>query len=85
MVMINVIPGQKVRILSVLNGRRRARRLYDLGIVPGVEIELVSRHPFKGPLIIKLGNTTLALGRSIAACIEVEDLGDKTGNGNYTI
>ena len=74
MVMVNVEPGQKVRVVQILNGKQRARKLFDLGIIPGAEVEMISRHPFRGPLVLKVGNTTLALGRNIAAAIEVTEI-----------
>lgn len=74
MVVLNVEPGQRVRVVNIEGGRQRGRRLMEMGIVPGAEILLVSRHPFKGPLVIKIGNSVLALGRNLAAGIEVEEL-----------
>lgn len=74
MVVLNVEPGQRVRVVNIEGGRHRGRRLMEMGIVPGAEILLVSRHPFKGPLVIKIGNSVLALGRNLAAGIEVEEL-----------
>jgi ferrous iron transport protein A len=74
MVMLNVDPGRKVRVTRIAGGERRTRKLFEVGIVPGAELELISRHPFKGPLLLKLGNAVLALGRDMAKNIEVEEI-----------
>ena len=73
MLMTTMKPGHKVHVLEILTDNPMARRLYEMGIMPGAEIEMLSRHPFKGPLIIKVGNTTLALDRRIADSIVVEE------------
>jgi len=63
--------GQKLKVLEI-EGRGAERRLFDMGIMPGAELELLARHPFRGPLVIKVGNADIALGRSIANKVKVE-------------
>lgn len=63
--------GQKLRVLKI-EGRGAERRLFEMGIRPGAELQLIARHPFQGPLVIKVGNADVALGRSIANKVKVE-------------
>jgi ferrous iron transport protein A len=63
--------GQKLKVLKI-EGRGSERRLFEMGIMPGVELILIARHPFKGPLVIRVGNADVALGRSIANKVKVE-------------
>jgi len=79
MYMVNLQPGQRARVLDTNRGGHASRRLFDLGIMPGSEIELVDKHPFHGPLVLKVGTAKLALGRGIAAGVTVEllEAGDK--------
>lgn len=63
--------GQKFKVLEI-EGKRAEKRLFELGIMPGAELELLARHPFRGPLVIKVGNADVALGRSIANKVKVE-------------
>ena len=52
-----------------------ARRLHELGFDEGVDVELLHRAPFGGdPLAVRVGNMVVALRRSMARLIEVEDL-----------
>lgn len=64
--------GRKVRVISINRGAGAEQRLLEMGIVPGVEVELLAKHPLKGPVIVKLDNTRIALGRNLANAIEVQ-------------
>uniref|UniRef100_A9A692 FeoA family protein n=1 Tax=Methanococcus maripaludis (strain C6 / ATCC BAA-1332) TaxID=444158 RepID=A9A692_METM6 len=47
------------------------RRFYELGILPGCKITLISRND-RGPVLIRVGNSKVALGRGMAQSIFVE-------------
>lgn len=47
-------------------------RLLEMGITPGVEVEVVRRAPLGFPMEIKLRGYLLSLRESEAKCIEVE-------------
>jgi ferrous iron transport protein A len=64
--------GQRGKVARILKGSTAERRLFEIGIVPGVMVKLLSRHPFQGPLLLEIGNARIALGRKIAASVEVE-------------
>ena len=50
-----------------------ARRLRELGFVPGEEVSLVARGPIGGePVLIQVGYTRFALRLSEAARVQVE-------------
>nr|HID59993.1 ferrous iron transport protein A [Desulfobacterales bacterium] len=63
--------GKRVRILAVNAGRRLQMRLASMGLVPGVEIEVISNN-FRGPFIVAVNDLRLVLGRGMAHKIEVE-------------
>jgi len=48
------------------------RFLGERGIVPGTDLELVERQPFDGPLFVRVGNKTHALGSVLARAMRVE-------------
>lgn len=48
-----------------------ARRLFDLGFVPGAPITLRRRAPFGGPLVISVADYEIALRGAQAQCIRV--------------
>lgn len=53
---------------------RMLRYLSELAILPGIELTLVSRAPFGGPLTISVDATEIAIGPALAAQILVEPL-----------
>ncbi|MFH2002735.1 MAG: FeoA family protein [Planctomycetota bacterium] len=62
--------GQKVRILAIHAGRGLKARLAEMGLTPGVEIEVVS-NGFHGPFIVAVKESRLMLGHGMAHKIEV--------------
>lgn len=51
-----------------------ARRLRDLGFVPGEVVRVAARAPFGGdPMLIQIGSTRFALRRQEAARVQVRD------------
>ncbi len=49
-----------------------ARRLFDLGLAPGVEVVMVRRAPLRDPVIYRVGDYEIALRRQQARCVRVE-------------
>jgi ferrous iron transport protein A len=66
--------GQKARIVSISSGGELGRRIRDMGLVPGSEIEVVGRAPLKDPVALRLKNFTLTLRNNEADAIQVEPL-----------
>ncbi|MDD3267752.1 MAG: FeoA family protein [Syntrophomonadaceae bacterium] len=67
-------PGQKGKVKSISKGSKAERKMFEMGIIPGVEIELLSCYPFKGPLLFNVGQMQIALGRGMAEAVDVEIL-----------
>ncbi len=68
----DVKEGREVRILSLEGGKGLRVRLTRMGIHPGDRV-IVERNSF-GPILIELHGNSIALGRGIAAKVEVEPL-----------
>jgi len=65
--------GLALRIVQVLGGGQRMRRLLEIGICPGAQIEIAASGRYR-PVIVKVGETRLAIGRNIAVSVIVEIL-----------
>ena len=65
-------PGQHARILAIEGGRELARRLGQMGIHPGDTISVSRRGAFRGPVLVSIHNSRVAIGRGIARRIRVE-------------
>lgn len=59
-------PGEKGKVVEITGGRRLISRLESLGIIPGAEITKISEQIMHGPVVIKIGNTQVAIGYGMA-------------------
>ena len=62
--------GEMVKMLSVEAGINLKSRLASMGLIPGVEIEVV-RNSSSGPFIVVVKGARLVLGRGMARKIMV--------------
>ncbi len=65
-----VQPGQKVRLVTVQAGRGLKTRLAEMGLVPGVELEVINSNS-AGPFIVAIKQSRIMLGRGMARRIVV--------------
>ena len=59
-------------VTAITAGGEMGRRLRDMGLVPGTEIEIVGRAPLKDPVALRLRGFTLTLRNNEADYIHVE-------------
>lgn len=68
--------GSRVVVKTIQsNGKGIVGRLYHMGILPGEKIEVISNKGH-GPIIVKIKETEIALGRGLARRIFVEVIND---------
>jgi len=58
-------------VIAAIEGGLR-HHLTDLGLRVGKRIKMVTRQPFKGPVVIQVDQVTLSLGKGLAHKIKVE-------------
>jgi len=68
--------GEKARFIEAMGGRGMISKLEAMGITPGAVITKISTQLMRGPIIIKSGNTQLAIGFGMAKKIIVESIGE---------
>ena len=73
MQLLDIPKGQKVRIINYRGGKGVGFKLRQLGLTPGKEIKVLRYAPMEGPIMIDVEGRSVALGRGIAARIQVED------------
>jgi len=73
----DLAPGQRARVVGYGTEVEpsAARRLFDLGIAPGIEVVMVRRAPLRDPVIYRVGDYEIALRGRQARCVRVETLG----------
>jgi len=64
--------GQTGTVVGVLGGHGFIRRLDALGIRPGKKVTKLSSTLFRGPVILRVNNTQVAVGFGMARKIIVE-------------
>ncbi len=64
--------GQKARILRLEGGHGFQRNLRLRGIREGKIVEVITRQPFGGPVIICVDEGEIAIGRGMASRVIVE-------------
>ena len=67
----NLPIGTAGRVTAVNGDNRIARRLMEMGVVPGVAVEVVKMAPFGDPIQIRVRGYSLAMRRNEADAIEV--------------
>lgn len=69
--------GERGRVIGYGAGVEpsAARRLFDLGLMPGIEVTMVRRAPLRDPVIFRVGDYEIALRGAQARSIHVEPLG----------
>jgi ferrous iron transport protein A len=70
--LVELKANQKAKVVEILGGLGLKQRLLSLGIYPGRELTKVSNFVLRGPVTVKVGRTTLALGYGMAQKILVE-------------
>ena len=62
--------GKKVKIKEVIGGEKLKKRLSELGVYNGTSIEII-KNDFSGPLILKVLDSKIVIGRGQAQKIIV--------------
>lgn len=62
-----------VKIVEITGGRHFQEKVENMGLRVGVNIKKLSAQVLNGPVMIKIGNTKLALGHKMAQKIIVEN------------
>jgi DtxR family Mn-dependent transcriptional regulator len=70
--LLDLVPGQTAIVGRVSDqDPERLRYLQRLGITPGTRITLLETLPFDGPLRVEIAGIEHAIGRSLAATVQV--------------
>ena len=72
MKLANLEVGAKAFVTNVLGETLVAKRLMEMGVVPGVSVRVVKSAPFGDPIEIRVRGYSLALRKSEAEKIEVQ-------------
>lgn len=68
--------GQKAVIAAITAEGEMGRRIRDMGLIPGVEFQVMGRAPLEDPVALRLMGFTLTLRNREADYITVKDVHD---------
>jgi DtxR family Mn-dependent transcriptional regulator len=69
-------PGERGRVVSVSDrDGARLRYLGELGLTPGVDVEVLERAPFDGPISLRVAGENQLIGPGLAAIVRVQSAG----------
>ncbi len=74
--------GKTYKVITTGGVAKQRRRLFDLGLLRGTKIRVLSKAPFGGTVLISLRSYCLTLRSEAAALITVAEIDDKNENGN---
>lgn len=69
--------GEKGVVVKATGGFGLVRRLAEMGLTPGVEVKLLRKGFFSGPVEIEVRGVALALGYGVASRVLVKLLKDE--------
>ena len=73
MTLTNLPIGKDARVIAVNGEGSMTRRLLEMGVIPGVSVQIVKMAPFGDPIEVRVRGYSLAMRRNEADAIEVAD------------
>jgi Fe2+ transport system protein FeoA len=70
----NLGEGERATVTHTFGGSEIVRRLAEMGLTPGVEVRVLRKCPFRGPLEIEVRGVELALGYGVSSKVFVRPL-----------
>jgi ferrous iron transport protein A len=74
MQLLEALNGKWVRVLRVEGDRALKNRLAQHGLYPGDLVRVLRTAPLDGPLLVEANGREIAIGRSVAENIFIEDI-----------
>ena len=68
----SMAPGERGRITGLTSGPGLVRRLEEIGLRVGQRVSKISGMPLRGPVVVQVGGTRVALGHGMAKKVIVE-------------
>ncbi|NIA23087.1 MAG: hypothetical protein GWP03_02855 [Proteobacteria bacterium] len=66
--------GREYRVVQLRGGLNFQRRITAMGLYVGEVVKIVRKAPFKGPLLVDINSSIVAVGRNITFKIFVEEV-----------
>ena len=70
--LLHLKPTHKGKVSEILGGMGLQNRLMSMGLYAGKEVTKLSHIGLRGPIVVKVGRSILALGHGVATKIIIE-------------
>lgn len=74
-----LISGDKAKVVEIVSGKQMRTRIEDIGIREGKVVEVLNNEG-RGPVLIKVNDSRIAIGRGMAMKIMVRRLENESLN-----
>lgn len=69
-----LLPGERAKIVALGVGSGRQRHFRTMGLKEGKIVEIIATQPARGPLVIDVEGTLIAIGRGMARQILIQKI-----------
>jgi len=66
------MPGDKGKLADLMVNGTQKKRLLDLGMLPGTEVQVVRKAPFGGPIVLRVRGYQVCIRRAEAQNIAID-------------
>ena len=70
----SLFPGEKAKIVALGHGRGRQRHFRTMGLMEGKIVEIIAVQPARGPVVLNVEGTQIAIGMGMARHILIQKL-----------
>lgn len=69
-----LLPGERAEIVALGHGRGRQHHFRTMGLMEGKIVKLIAAQPARGPFVIDVEGTQIAIGRGMARHILIRKI-----------
>lgn len=70
----SLFPGEKAKIVALRHGMGRQHHFRTMGLMEGKIVEIIALQPARGPVVLNVEGTQIAIGKGMARHIMIRKL-----------
>jgi len=69
-----LLPGERAKIIALEHGKGRQHHFRTMGLMEGKIVKVIAAQPARGPFVIDVEGTQIAIGRGMARHILIQKI-----------
>lgn len=69
-----LLPGERAKIIALGHGKGRQHHFRTMGLMEGKIVKVIAAQPARGPFVIDVEGTQIAIGRGMARHILIQKI-----------